>query len=42
MKLTGHTTVAINANYTHHELAPLKAAVGKLPGLDVAHIDKRD
>jgi integrase len=33
MKLTGHTTLAVNAKYTHHELAPLKAAILKLPSL---------
>ncbi len=32
-KLTGHTSAQMNARYTHHELAPLKAAVGKLPSL---------
>ena len=36
MKLTGHATVANNARYTHYELAPLKAAVGKLPSLNGA------
>lgn len=33
MKLTGHKTAAVNANYTHHELETLRAAIGKLPGL---------
>ncbi len=33
MKLVGHTTEAIHRGYTHHELEPLRAAVGKLPGL---------
>jgi integrase len=33
MKLTGHTTVANNANYTHHELKTLKSAIRKLPSL---------
>ena len=33
MKLTGHTTVGVNTKYTHHELAPLRAAVSKLPSL---------
>lgn len=36
MKLTGHTTADVNAKYTHHELAPLKAAVAKLPSLSAA------
>ena len=35
MKLTGHTTKAVHRGYTHHELETLRAAVGKLPGLDV-------
>jgi integrase len=33
MKLTGHSTVAVNTGYTHHELATLKGALGKLPAL---------
>jgi len=33
MKLTGHKTVAMNTKYTHHDLAALKEAVGKLPPL---------
>ncbi|MHC1762677.1 MAG: tyrosine-type recombinase/integrase [Verrucomicrobiia bacterium] len=33
MKLTGHKTVAINTKYTHHELAPLEAAINKLPAI---------
>jgi integrase len=33
MKLTGHTTVAVNSNYTHHEMATLSNAVSKLPRL---------
>jgi integrase len=33
MKLTGHKTVEINAKYTHLEMAPLKAAIAKLPSL---------
>jgi len=32
-KLTGHTSAEMNAIYTHHELAPLRAAVEKLPTL---------
>jgi len=34
-KLTGHTSAEMNAIYTHHELAPLRAAVEKLPGLSI-------
>jgi integrase len=33
MRLTGHTSAEMNRRYTHHELAPLKRAVGKLPSL---------
>jgi integrase len=33
MKLTGHSTAAVNTGYTHHELATLKNALGKLPSL---------
>jgi integrase len=33
MKLTGHTTEAIHAGYTHHELQTLRKAVMKLPKL---------
>lgn len=33
MKLTGHTKKETNTIYTHHELAVLKAAVEKMPGL---------
>jgi integrase len=32
-KLTGHASAEMNAIYTHHELAPLRAAVEKLPTL---------
>ena len=32
-KLTGHASAQMNDRYTHHELATLKAAVGKLPSL---------
>jgi integrase len=31
MALTGHTTRAIHAKYTHHELAQLREAIGTLP-----------
>jgi len=33
MKLTGHKSESIHRVYTHHELAPLRAAVDKIPGL---------
>jgi integrase len=33
MRLTGHSSEAVHKGYTHHELAALKAAVGKLPSL---------
>ena len=35
MKLTGHTSKAINRGYTHHELEILRADVNKMPGLNV-------
>jgi len=31
MKLTGHTQADTNAIYTHHELAPLRAAIASIP-----------
>jgi integrase len=34
MKLTGHKSAAVHQGYTHHELASLRSAVGKLPGLN--------
>ena len=34
-KLTGHASAEMNAVYTHHELAPLRAAVEKLPALGI-------
>jgi len=30
-KLTGHASAEMNAQYTHHELEPLRAAVRLLP-----------
>jgi integrase len=33
MKLTGHKTEAVHAQYTHHELETLRTAIGKLPTL---------
>ena len=33
MKLTGHTSAEMNKGYTHHELAPLRAAVAVIPGI---------
>jgi integrase len=35
-KLTGHTSDAMNARYTHHEAEPLRAAVNAIPGLSRA------
>jgi integrase len=34
-KLTGHASAEMNQIYTHHELAPLRAAVEKLPTLGI-------
>jgi len=34
-KLTGHTSAEMNTIYTHHELAPLREAVEKLPALGI-------
>jgi integrase len=34
-KLTGHTSAEVNKIYTHLELAPLRAAVEKLPALGI-------
>lgn len=31
MKLTGHASEDVNRGYTHHELQPLRDAIGKLP-----------
>jgi hypothetical protein len=33
MKLTGHSSADINRGYTHHELEPLRKAVGVIPSL---------
>jgi integrase len=32
-KLTGHASAEMNAIYTHHELGPLRAAVGVIPSM---------
>jgi integrase len=32
-KLTGHASAEMNAQYTHHELEPLRAAVAAIPSL---------
>jgi integrase len=32
-KLTGHASAEMNAIYTHHELAPLRAAIGLIPSI---------
>lgn len=34
-KLTGHASAELNNVYTHHELAPLRAAIEKLPALGI-------
>jgi integrase len=34
MKLTGHVSAEMNKGYTHHELAPLRAAVNTLPTIE--------
>lgn len=34
-KLTGHASAEMNTIYTHHELAPLRAAVEKLPAIGI-------
>ena len=33
MKLTGHMSAEMNRGYTHHELAPLRAAIEALPNI---------
>ena len=33
MKLSGHTTREVHANYTHHQLEFLRVAIGALPQL---------
>ena len=33
MKLTGHASAKMNEGYTHHELAPLRAAINSIGGL---------
>jgi len=35
MKLTGHMSAEMNRGYTHHELEPLRAAIGLMPSLSV-------
>ena len=32
-KLTGHASAEMNAQYTHHELAPLRAAIATIPSI---------
>jgi hypothetical protein len=34
-RLTGHASAEMNTIYTHHELAPLRAAVEKLPAIRI-------
>jgi hypothetical protein len=33
VKLTGHVSAEMNKGYTHHELAPLRAAIGLIPAI---------
>jgi integrase len=35
MKLTGHSSVDMNRGYTHHELEPLRNAIGVIPSLSL-------
>ncbi len=37
MKLTGHKSEAVHAGYTNHELETLRAAIAKLPGLNLGN-----
>ena len=32
-RLTGHASAEMNKLYTHHELAPLRAAISAIPGI---------
>lgn len=32
-KLTGHTSAEVNAQYTHHDLEPLRAAISSIPAV---------
>lgn len=34
-KLTGHSSPEMNKRYTHHELEPLRAAIGKIPSVEL-------
>jgi hypothetical protein len=34
-KLTGHSSPEMNAIYTHHELGPLRAAIGVIPSINL-------
>jgi integrase len=34
-KLTGHASAEMNTRYTHHELAPLRAAIAAIPSIGV-------
>jgi integrase len=34
MKLTGHSSAEMNKGYTHHELEPLRAAIGQIPSVE--------
>jgi integrase len=41
MKLTGHTSEAVHRGYSHHELAVLRKAMLKLPGLGTSKARKQ-
>jgi integrase len=34
-KLTGHASAEMNRRYTHHELAPLRAAISAIPNVSI-------
>ena len=40
MKLTGHTSEAVHRGYSHHELAVLREAMLKMPGLPASNLQK--
>jgi hypothetical protein len=35
LKLVGHSTREVHAHYTHHELAPLRGAIARIPAVGV-------
>jgi hypothetical protein len=34
MKLTGHSSKDVHRGYTHHELATLRQAIGRIPSVN--------